>query len=152
MTNQFIEFYFSPDEESLVTASEDTTVRVWDLGGELQRELNGHNAGIWGLAISKDGYLIASGSKDSTAIVWTMEGERLLQLVGHKEAVNMVSFSPDANWLATGSEDNTVILWNIENTNLNSWLEEGCSWLTQRRHEQTANSYQTAKTLCKNSS
>jgi WD40 repeat protein/energy-coupling factor transporter ATP-binding protein EcfA2 len=143
---------FSPDEESLVTASEDTTVRVWDLGGELQRELNGHNAGIWGLAISKDGYLIASGSKDSTAIVWTMEGERLLQLVGHKEAVNMVSFSPDANWLATGSEDNTVILWNIENTNLNSWLEEGCSWLTQRRHEQTANSYQTAKTLCKNSS
>jgi WD40 repeat protein len=54
-----------PDRHRMVTGSLDNTLRVWDLKtGIVLKKMVGHRGGVWGLAISRDGKLIASGDNN----------------------------------------------------------------------------------------
>lgn len=135
---------FTPDGKSLVTASRDSWVRVWQPaidtlerliakknepiapGNEAMSEgpadirwseriLAGHSDRVRNIALSPDGRRIASASGDNTAKIWdTATGENLLSLIGHEGFVEAVKFSPDGHHVATSSRDKTVKLWNIE--------------------------------------
>ena len=56
---------FAPDGQSIVTASRDHTVRVWDArtGAELRR-LVAHGAPVWGALYTPDGQYIVSAGDD----------------------------------------------------------------------------------------
>jgi WD40 repeat protein len=69
---------------------------------------------VHGLAISRDGRLIATGAEDSTAAVWDLSsGELVHRLVGHTDEVNAVAFSPEGRRLATASYDGTARVWDL---------------------------------------
>src|SRR4051812_30698173 len=59
---------FTPDE-NLVTASIDSTVRIWKRDGQVIRTLK-HPAAIASMDISPDGNYIATGSYDNTVRLW----------------------------------------------------------------------------------
>ncbi len=58
---------FSPDGQSIVTASRDTSARVWDLQGNTFLELTGHQADVISARFSPDGQSIVTTSWDGTA-------------------------------------------------------------------------------------
>ena len=61
----------SGDARMAVAASEDKTLKVWDVGsGRELRTLEGHTDHIHGVALSGDGLLAVSVSRDSTVKVW----------------------------------------------------------------------------------
>ncbi len=107
---------FSPDGQTLISGSEDSTLKVWDLktGSQVQT-LTDHSGWISSVAIAPDGQTLASGSKDSTINLWNLRTGALLRtLRGHLWPVLAIAISPDGQTLVSGSEDNTIKLWNLK--------------------------------------
>ncbi|KAG5727729.1 hypothetical protein E4T56_gene20735 [Termitomyces sp. T112] len=98
---------FSPDGKSIVSGSDDQSVRVWDAssGAQLQ-ELNGHTSWVTSVTFSPDGKSIVSGSYDQSVRVWdASSGAQLQELNGHTGSVTSVAFSPDGKSIVSGSDD-----------------------------------------------
>ncbi|MCW6004310.1 hypothetical protein K1W54_06905 [Micromonospora sp. CPCC 205371] len=106
---------FSPDGRTLASASDDGTVRLWDmLGGRLRAVLTGHSDLVWMVVFSPDGRTLASASDDGTVRLWDMPGGQLRgTLAGHRGSVLMAVFSRDGRTLATASDDGTVRIWDV---------------------------------------
>ncbi|MBF0623714.1 MAG: pentapeptide repeat-containing protein [Magnetococcales bacterium] len=116
---------YSPDGHSIVSASYDKTVKVWDAGnGQLIRTLEGHGGGVRSAAYSPDGHSIVSASFDKTVKVWNAENGQLIRtLEGHGGGVMCASYSPDNCTIVSASDDKTIKVWDAKNGQLIRTLE-----------------------------
>ncbi|GHO77048.1 hypothetical protein KSD_48190 [Ktedonobacter sp. SOSP1-85] len=103
----------SSDGKWIVSASEDRTLKVWDvLTGAERCTLHGHTDSVTGCAISPDGKWIVSASKDETLKVRdVLTGTKRHTLSGHTGWVTGCTFSPDGKWIVSASEDRTLKIW-----------------------------------------
>lgn len=103
---------FLPDGK-LVSASDDGTLRIWNIGTRKNIILRGHTNAVNRCVVSADGEQIASAGSDCTVRLWrSRDGECVAVMAGHQGAVWDCAFSMDAQMLASASEDHTVRLWN----------------------------------------
>jgi WD40 repeat protein len=117
---------FTPDGRQLVSASNDKTIRVWDLAsGKTVRTIRGESAPgqagkVFAMALSPDGKWLAAGGwtypecKGRCGEIRLYEfasGKLVALLKGHTNVVLGLAFSPDGSRLISGSGDNTAILW-----------------------------------------
>jgi WD40 repeat protein len=104
---------FSPDGSRIVTASADTTARLWDAqtGTEIA-VLRGHASILPSAAFSPDGSRIVTASVDKTARIWDAStGKQIAVLRGHENQVLSAAFSPDGSRIVTASDDKTARIW-----------------------------------------
>jgi Novel STAND NTPase 1/WD domain, G-beta repeat len=115
---------FSPDGSKIVTASNDSTARVWNSDGRGEPVvLRGHSARVYAASFSPDGSKIVTASLDNTARVWNADGRgEPVVLRGHGARVNAASFSPDGSKVVTTSEDNTARVWRVTWAGLHAFL------------------------------
>src|SRR5215831_21093345 len=67
--------------------------------------------GVWGIAWSPDGGLLAANRYDTHTFLWDARTGKLLQTLIPSAPPNGVAWSPDGEVLATSSDDGTVQLW-----------------------------------------
>lgn len=103
---------FSPNGQNVVTASEDTTAKIWNLKGDLVSNLT-HQAGINYAEFSPDGQNVVTSSWDNTAKIWNLKGD-LISTLRPEEQIKSAKFSPDGQKVMTISSDKTVKIWNIK--------------------------------------
>jgi WD40 repeat protein len=104
---------FAANSAVLASASEDRTVRLWNVNGGASRAvLRGHGRGVFALAFAPQGSTLASGGADGSVKLWDAEtGNDRFTFLGHSGTVRAVAFSPDLTLLASGGHDGTVRLW-----------------------------------------
>jgi WD40 repeat protein/tRNA A-37 threonylcarbamoyl transferase component Bud32 len=106
-----VEARFSPDGRYLVTASEDHTAQVWDLGAGQPFGLPlQHEGAVTAASFSPDGRAIVTASADGTARIWDRTGHGL-QSVHQDGRMFGAALSPDGRRILTAGEDGTARLW-----------------------------------------
>ncbi len=115
----------SPDGKFGLTASFDSTVRVWDIeNGEELRRFIGHQGtfrqGMVNSArFSPDGRSVISAGSDKTVRLWDAASGKLMRtFTGHTDAVKLAAFSHDGRLAISGDCDAVVIVWDVATGNI----------------------------------
>ncbi|NJL42149.1 MAG: hypothetical protein HC899_40085 [Leptolyngbyaceae cyanobacterium SM1_4_3] len=108
---------FSPHDQRLATAGNDSTVSLWNLQGQMLKEWKAHEDWIWRNSFSPDGQLATVGY-DGYVRLWDLQGQLLKELKVSELPLRSVSFSPNSQRVATVGDDDKVCLWNLQNRQL----------------------------------
>ncbi|XP_042259055.1 apoptotic protease-activating factor 1 isoform X1 [Thunnus maccoyii] len=114
-TKTVLHCQFSQNGQTLITSSEDTTIRVWRWQSGECKVLQGHKEQIRCFSLlsnSPADTRLLSWSFDGTIKVWDIEsGEKLQDIEAHRGAILSCHVSPDGCLFATTSADKTAKLW-----------------------------------------
>ena len=118
---------FTPDAASLISISEDKTIRIWNVQtGEIIKKFegeigDGYEGMLYASALSPNGKLLAVGGyqvstqKENYVIIVDIEkGVQVATAMGHSDAITSLSFTGSGQFLASGSSDGTVRIWKME--------------------------------------
>jgi WD40 repeat protein len=107
---------FSHDGRQVVTASDDNTVRVWDVqSGQLVTAPLKHNSVVRHAAFSSGGRWLVTATCGNTARVWDAQsGQPVTPPLKHNSIVFYAAFSPDGRRVVTASGDHTARVWNAQ--------------------------------------
>ncbi|KAF2735721.1 cell cycle control protein-like protein cwf17 [Polyplosphaeria fusca] len=120
-TDTITSLEISPDNQTLLSNAQDSTVRTWDIrpfapNDRTIRTYDGAPTGqeknLLKASWDSKGEKIAAGSGDQTVAVWDVRSGKLLnKLPGHRGTVNDVRFSPgDEPILVSASSDRTLLV------------------------------------------
>jgi WD40 repeat protein len=106
----------TPDSKRAVSASDDTTLKLWDLERGLElATMTGHATAVWSVAITPDGKYAISGSSDGTLKMWDLElGRDRATMTGHAGIVWSIAVTPDSRHAVSGSTDGTLKVWDLK--------------------------------------
>ena len=105
---------FSLDGGSLVSGSDDTTVKLWDAQtGRIVKSFYGHTNCVHSVSISADHTMIASGSSDKTVYLWNVSTGDCHVVVKQQDRVYTVTFSPQNPQHLLSICDSKLWQWNI---------------------------------------
>lgn len=105
----------SPDGETVVTTSEDSTAIIWDAAtGSILQTLP-HDFVVRTGAFSPDGQRLVTVTNDGIVHLWdTASWQELKQMSGHSSSILFVQFSPDGRYVVSSGRDNNVFVWDLQ--------------------------------------
>jgi len=113
-TNYVTSLAFFPDGTSLVSGSQDMTIKLWDVQtGGVVKTFYGHIHQVLSVSISADCTVVASGAYDKTICLWDIQTGQCHHVIEQENPVHHVMFSPtDPQYLISVTFDK-VWHWNI---------------------------------------
>ena len=110
---------FSPDGKSIVSASGDRNLKVWNISAGNFTILSGHKATVWDTKYTPSGKYILSSSADYSIKMWDVKTlKNIYSFEGHEWDVNSIDISKDAKLMVSCSTDKTIKVWDLVNRRL----------------------------------
>jgi WD40 repeat protein len=106
---------YSPDGKRLASASEDQTIKIWEVSTGLEITMLHEDQPAFSLAFSPDGLRLASGSVDGTVKLWAPPGQGP-RVMSRESRMLHVAFSPDGQRLVGGGRG--VVIWDVQTGNV----------------------------------
>jgi WD40 repeat protein len=120
---------FTPNSKALAVASQDGSLRLWDLTTRKERvRFEGDVPLLRSLKFSPDGTVLAGSSWENTLVIWDVAtGKRIMSKVDVTGPIQAVAFSPDGQVLASAGmvrvakekhqhtfyDPGVIILWDV---------------------------------------
>jgi len=106
---------FSPDSTSLLSSSDDKTIKMWSISGhKFKQTLSGHSNWVRAARFNPTGDVVVSGGDDKTVRIWDVGQRQCVHTFhDHTGPVNDVTFHPDGLCVAACSSDNTIKIWDL---------------------------------------
>lgn len=116
---------FTPDGKHLVSASEDMTMKLWEVNsGREIRTFHGPDRYVKRLAIHPSRPLMGTISMDGLVWVWNYSNGKVInQLRDTADVITNAIFTPDGRYLVTGGRKYTGAIWDAETLKLVQRLE-----------------------------
>jgi WD40 repeat protein len=126
----------SPDNEYVITASHDKTIKIWDFNNRKEiRTLYGHEDRVVDLVLTPDGSRILSAAHDKTVKIWDIKtGANLGTFCGHDAGVDCLALTTDGLRVVSISNfhNTTFMIWDLESGRiLNSFSTDFDRWINR---------------------
>jgi WD40 repeat protein len=93
----------TPDGRRAVSASDDQTLRLWDLEtGQTIRRLEGHTGWVRAVAVMPDGRRAVSASYDGTLRLWDLESGKQIATFTGESAMPSCAVTSDGRAIVAG--------------------------------------------------
>ena len=121
---------FSPNGRSLVSASDDQSVRIWNIRGGSSKVLPVAPGLVpsffFSVSLSPNGLFVAASNLDGSLWIWDSRTHKLVATwQGHGSDVYCTEFTPDGKGLMSGSEDQTVKYWDVSSLGIRQGVSTG---------------------------
>ncbi len=103
----------APSEQWLATLHEDRSVRIWNLNGQLIRQLTGHEQPLACLDVRPEANAIATGDESGIVRIWAAGDGSQIGVVRCTAGVVAVKFSADQKHLVTATRDGVIAGWTL---------------------------------------
>ncbi|CAJ0745305.1 16592_t:CDS:2 [Entrophospora sp. SA101] len=162
--NPITRITFHPVFSVLASASEDTTIKIWDYEtGEFERTLKSHTKAVQDITFDPKGNHLVSCSADLTIKVWDLQNDYkcIKTLYGHDHSVSSVAFLPSGDIIVSASRDKTIKLWELSSgyciktyTGHLEWVRmvspsEDGKWIITSSNDQTSRLWEVQSGDCK---
>jgi len=119
---------FSPDSQSVLTASFDATARVYLVTPQSLPQFIDHPLGVNSAAIAQDGSTVLTGDRTGVLRMWdALTGQKLWEQRAHTNEIADIAYLHRSKHVLTTSVDNTIRLWDVLHGDLISNIEKNAN-------------------------
>ncbi|MFV8366898.1 WD40 repeat domain-containing protein [Flavobacterium sp. XS1P27] len=103
---------YSPDGKTFISGQKSSLPKLWDIAlGKVMKRVSQKTAGIYSLAFSPNGILIALGTYGSISICDTNSSKEILIPISRTSPIISLEFSPDNQSLIAVADNQEISLW-----------------------------------------
>lgn len=143
--NRILAVTFSPDGRTIAYGTDDLVnkrgqVKLYKLDTQESRQFSGHQAGVFAVAISPDGKLLASAGSDRKLQMWVLDHpeELPVEMDNNNGFIFDVAFSKGSDYLIAATSESEIRVWP---TDMSVLADQICPQLTRNMTPYEWNKY-----------